>query len=54
MIGEKNMTASWSIPPLIESLHMKEKQPGIYIGAYRIKSQDRLPDGRLVRYGTAQ
>ena len=54
MIGEKNQTASWSIPPLIENLHMREKQPGVYIGAYRIKSQDRLPDGRLVGYLTAE
>jgi hypothetical protein len=50
MIGEENQIASWSIPPLIESLPMKEKQPGIYIGAYRIKARDRLPHGRLVGY----
>ena len=50
MIGEKNQMASWSVPPLIESLPMKEKRPGVYIGAYRIKDQDRLPHGRLVGY----
>ena len=50
MIGEKNQIASWSIPPLVEDLPMKEKKPGVYIGAYRIKSQDRLPQGRLVGY----
>jgi len=50
MIGEKNQIASWSVPPLIESLTMKEKRPGVYIGAYRIKDQDRLPHGRLVGY----
>jgi hypothetical protein len=50
MIGEENQIASWSIPPLIESLPMKEKQPGVYIGAYRIKARDRLPHGRLVGY----
>jgi hypothetical protein len=48
MIGEKNQTASWSIPPLIDSLPMKEKQPGVYIGAYRIKARDRLAHGRMV------
>ncbi len=48
MIGEKNQTASWSIPPLIENLPMKEKQPGVYIGAYRIKARDRLAHGRMV------
>jgi hypothetical protein len=50
MIGEKNHMASWSVPPLIESLPMSEKQPGVYIGAYRVKNQDRLPHGRLVGY----
>jgi parallel beta-helix repeat protein len=48
MIGEKNQTASWSIPPLIDSLPMKEKKPGVYIGAYRIKARDRLAHGRMV------
>ncbi|MEE4262533.1 MAG: GNA1162 family protein [Desulfobacteraceae bacterium] len=48
MIGEKNQIASWSIPPLIENLPMKEKQPGVYIGAYRIKARDRLAHGRMV------
>jgi hypothetical protein len=48
MIGEKNQIASWSIPPLVENIPMKEKQPGIYIGAYRIKAQDRLAHGRAV------
>ena len=50
MIGEENQIASWSIPPLIESLPLKEKRPGVYIGAYRIKDHDRLPHGRLVGY----
>jgi len=48
MIGEKNQIANWSIPPLIENRPMKEKQPGVYIGAYRIKAQDRLAHGRMV------
>jgi hypothetical protein len=50
MIGEENQIASWSMPPLIESLPMKEQQPGVYIGAYRIKYRDRVPHGRLVGY----
>ena len=50
MIGEKKQTASWSLPPLIEGLPLKEKEPGVYIGAYRIKHQDRLAHGRLVGY----
>ena len=50
LIGEKNQIASWSIPPLIESLPLKEKEPGIYIGAYRIGPKDRLPHGRIIGY----
>ena len=48
MVGDKHQVASWSIPPLAENLAMKEKQPGIYIGAYRIKARDRLAHGRMV------
>ena len=48
MIGDKNLIASWSIPPLVENLPMKEKQPGVYIGAYRIKARERLAHGRVV------
>ena len=50
IVGEAHQSASWSLPPLIDNLQMKEKEPGIYIGAYRIKSGDRLPHGRLVGY----
>lgn len=50
MIGEKNQTASWSIPPLVENLPLKEKEPGVYIGAYRIRNKDRLPNGRVIGY----
>jgi hypothetical protein len=50
MIGDEKQIASWSLPPLIENLPLAEKEPGVYIGAYRIKSTDRLPHGRLVSY----
>jgi hypothetical protein len=50
MIGEKGQKASWSIPPLVTNLPLKEKEPGIYIGAYRIRSKDRLPHGRIIGY----
>lgn len=50
MIGDKNRIASWSLPPLIENLPLKEKEPGVYIGAYRIKQTDRLAHGRLAGY----
>ena len=50
MIGDKKQMASWSLPPLIENLPLTEKEPGVYIGAYRIKQKDRLPHGRIVGY----
>ena len=50
MIGEKNQKASWSIPPLVQNLPLKEKEPGVYIGAYRIRRKDRLPHGRVIGY----
>jgi hypothetical protein len=50
LIGEKNQIASWSIPPLIENLPLKEKEPGVYMGAYRIRPKDRLPHGRIIGY----
>ena len=50
MVGDEGLEASWSIPPLIENLSMKEAEPGVYFGSYRVKPQDRLPYGRLVGY----
>lgn len=50
MIGEKNQSASWSIPPIAENLPLKEKEPGVYIGAYRIRTKDRLAQGRVFGY----
>lgn len=50
MIGEKGQKASWSIPHLVKNLPLKEKEPGVYIGAYRIRSNDRLPHGRIIGY----
>ena len=50
LIGEAGQAATWSLPPLVENLPMKEKEPGVYIGAYRIKPKDRLPHGRLIGF----
>jgi hypothetical protein len=50
MIGEDGQTASWSIPPLVKNLPLKEKEPGVYIGAYRVRNKDRLPNGRIIGY----
>ncbi len=50
LIGEKKQIASWSLPPLITNLPLTEKEPGVYIGAYRIKQKDRLGNGRLMGF----
>jgi len=50
MVGDDGLDASWSVPPLIENLPMKENEPGVYFASYRIKPQDRLPYGRLEGY----
>jgi hypothetical protein len=50
MVGDDGLDASWSVPPLIENLPMKENEPGVYFASYRIKPQDRLPYGRLIGY----
>jgi hypothetical protein len=48
ILGETGQSARWSAPPLVERLSMREKEPGVYIGAYQVKPRDRLPYGRLV------
>jgi hypothetical protein len=48
MVGDQNLDALWSIPPLIENLPMQEVEPGVYFARYRIKPQDRLPYGRVI------
>ena len=50
MVGDEKQMASWSLPPLIDGLPLMEKEPGIYIGSYRIRQKDRLPHGRMVGY----
>jgi hypothetical protein len=53
LIGDRDKSASWSAPPLIENLPMTEKEPGVYVGSLEIKPDDRLPYGRLVGYLTS-
>ena len=50
LVGEKKQIASWSLPPLVTNLPLTEKEPGVYIGAYRIKQKDRLAHGRLMGF----
>jgi hypothetical protein len=50
LIGDPGQSASWSVPPLFKDLTMKEKEPGLYIGAYQVKARDRLSNGRLMGY----
>jgi hypothetical protein len=48
MVGDKNLEAEWSVPPLINNLPMREVEPGVYFASYRIKAEDRLPYGRVI------
>jgi hypothetical protein len=50
LIGDRGKIAKWSISPFVTDLAMQEKEPGVYIGAYRIEPKDRMPNGRLVGY----
>jgi len=48
MIGDPGHKGSWEISPLIKDIPMEEKEPGIYLGSYKVGSKDRLSYGRLV------
>ena len=50
MIGDPGHKGSWEISPLIKNIPMEEKEPGIYLGSYKVSSNDRLPYGRLVSH----
>ena len=50
MVGDKNLEAQWSVPPLINNLPMREAEPGVYFASYQIKAKDRLPYGRVIGY----
>ena len=48
MVGDRGLTASWSLPPLKSRELLEEIEPGVYVGAYRVKKTDMLPHGRIV------
>jgi hypothetical protein len=48
MVGDPGLEAWWEISPRIRNLLMREKDPGTYLGAYKVTSDDRLPSGRIV------
>jgi hypothetical protein len=50
IIGDPQQKASFSLPPLLDEYVMQEREPGIYIAAYTVQSQDRMGSGRLVGY----
>ena len=50
MIGDPRQKASLSLPPLLHEVPMEEREPGVYVCAYRIQPQDRLAEGRLAGY----
>lgn len=47
VIGEPGLSGSWDISDSIQHLPLKEKNPGIYIGDYRVGSGDRVSSGHL-------
>jgi hypothetical protein len=55
LIGDPGHAAQWQISPLTGRMPLDEKEPGVYVGAYRVKPGDRLPCGRIYGYlGTEQ
>ncbi len=52
LIGKPGQIATCDLPPVISDFHLDEKEPGIYVGAYRVKPEDSLFAGQLV--GTVQ
>jgi hypothetical protein len=48
MIGDPGHKGSWDISPLIKNIPMEEKEPGTYLGSYKVASNDRLSFGRLL------
>jgi hypothetical protein len=50
LIGEAGNSAKWEIFPLTEKMSLKEREPGVYVGAYRVKPKDRLSHGRVIGY----
>jgi hypothetical protein len=52
LLGEPGCKATWDILPIKKGLAMKERQPGVYVGEYRVKRSDRLAYGSLVAHLT--
>jgi hypothetical protein len=50
LIGEPGNQASWEVVPLVKRQPLTEKEPGTYIGSYRVKPDDKLVYGRLSGY----
>jgi hypothetical protein len=50
LIGEPGNFAEWEIFSLSEKMSLKEREPGVYVGAYRVKPKDRLSHGRIIGY----
>jgi len=54
MVGDRGLKASWSLPPMKTRVPLEEIEPGVYAGAYRIKTSDMLPHGRIVGHLTSK
>ena len=54
MVGDHGLNASWSLPPIKSREPLEEIEPGVYVGAYRVKKTDMLPHGRIVGHLTSK
>ena len=50
LLGEPGQSAYWSIPKISDRMAMVEKQPGTYVGQYKILPDDRAVNAQLVAY----
>lgn len=48
IVGDRGLHASWSLAPLIRDEPLEEIRPGVYIGAYDVKKEDCLYQGRII------
>lgn len=50
MRGAPGAQGYWTIPGVVSRLPLEEKEPGIYIGQYKVRSDDRALDAQLMGY----
>jgi hypothetical protein len=50
LLGEPGQKAYWSIPKLASRMKMIEREPGIYVGQYQVRAEDRVVRAQLVAF----